>query len=229
MLVGYRASDGTVLEQNNFSNYSGNHGWHDVAFTNPVSVNPGEVLIASYFTPNAKYAFQYEFFTYSPLTVGPITALQAVDGNQNGVYCYVGDSQPCTYPVNHYRDSNYWVSPLWAYHFDGFYRPVENNLLNQAKAGRAIPVKFSLSGDMGLSILKSGYPKVKPTACPNANAPSSIDEEAVTAGDSILSYDADLDQYSYVWKTNKTWAGKCMIFDLGLIDDTDDSFIVQFK
>jgi hypothetical protein len=30
-----------------------------------------------------------------------------------------------------------------------------------------------------------------------------------TAGDSGLSYDAATDQYTYVWKTDKTWSGTC--------------------
>jgi len=34
-------------------------------------------------------------------------------------------------------------------------------------------------------------------------------EETVTAGGSSLQYDASLEQYTYVWKTNKAWAGTC--------------------
>ena len=37
--------------------------------------------------------------------------------------------------------------------------------LNTAKAGSAIPVKFSLGGDKGLAILTDGYPKATKIAC----------------------------------------------------------------
>ena len=34
-------------------------------------------------------------------------------------------------------------------------------------------------------------------------------EQTVTAGGSSLSYDAASDRYTYVWKTDKAWAGQC--------------------
>jgi len=42
----------------------------------------------------------------------------------------------------------------------------------------------------------------------------------VTAGGSTLTYDAVTDQYVYVWKTVKTWSGKCGTFALTLDDGT---------
>ena len=34
-------------------------------------------------------------------------------------------------------------------------------------------------------------------------------EQTLTAGGSSLSFDAGSNQYTYVWKTDKTWAGQC--------------------
>ena len=50
------------------------------------------------------------------------------------------------------------------YDFGGFFSPVDNpDVLNRAKAGSAIPVKFSLGGDQGLDIFAeadgSSFPK----------------------------------------------------------------------
>ena len=93
--------------------------------------------------------------------------------------------------------------------FTGFFAPV-NNLpaLNVVNAGRAIPVKFSLNGNKGLDIFAPGFPASGVIACDN-NAPPEEVEETVTAGSSSLSYDPVSDRYTYVWKTENSWAGTC--------------------
>jgi hypothetical protein len=221
------SSDGTLLATGTLST-APTHAWQDLTFSSPISIAPGTTYVASYYSPNALYGFQYNYFTDSSYTVGPITAKQSVEGDRNGVYCYLGES--CgLFPTNSYRDLNYWVTPLWSYTFTGFFQPVDNApLWNSAKAGSAIPVKFSLGGDLGLDVLKSGYPKVTPTTCPGANASIDAIEQTVTAGGSSLSYDATGGQYIYVWKTDKAWAGKCLQFELGLNDDTPHIALVQF-
>lgn len=114
------------------------------------------------------------------------------------------------------------------YDFDGFYQPVDNATWNRAKAGSTIPVKFSLGGDIGLNILKSGYPEAIPTTCPGGSTPTDRIEETATAGGSSLTYDAYAAVYIYVWETSKVWAGRCYTFELGLDDDTSHMFAVQF-
>ncbi|MGC5172476.1 PxKF domain-containing protein [Microbacterium sp. DT81.1] len=106
------------------------------------------------------------------------------------------------------------------YHFDGFFRPVDKGgVVNSFKAGSAVPIKFSLDSDQGLDILAIGSPSLTFTPC---TAGASVDaiEETVTAGGSSLAYDAVAGQYVYVWKTLKTWAGKCGTFQLTLDDGT---------
>jgi hypothetical protein len=96
-----------------------------------------------------------------------------------------------------------------AYNFTGFFRPVDNGgVLNVAKAGSAIPVKFNLGGYMGLNIFSTGSPATKLMACDSSATLDPI-EETATAGGSSLSYDAASGQYTYVWKTNKAHAGTC--------------------
>ena len=91
--------------------------------------------------------------------------------------------------------------------------------MNAVKAGSGIPVKFSLNGDQGLSIFAAGYPKSQQVACSLSSADAI--EETLTAGSSSLSYDPNTDQYIYVWKTNKVWAGTCRQL---IIQLTDGSF-----
>ncbi len=106
------------------------------------------------------------------------------------------------------------------YDWSGFFRPVDNDLLNSVKAGSAIPVKFSLGGDQGLNVFETGYPKSQaiPTD-PTAQADQV--EQTVTAGSSSLSYDTTTGQYTYVWKTDKSWAGTCRQLVVKLQDGTE--------
>ena len=100
--------------------------------------------------------------------------------------------------------------------------------LNTVKAGQAIPVKFSLGGNKGLNIFAAGYPKSEKIACDTA-APLDDIEQTVTAGNSSLSYSAGNDQYNYVWKTEKSWAGTCRQLVVKLIDGTVHQANFKFK
>ena len=120
------------------------------------------------------------------------------------------------------------------YSFSGFFQPVDNPgpgpsfVFNVAKAGSAIPVKFSLSGNQGLGIFAAGYPKSQPISCSTSATYDAI-EETVTAGSSSLSYDATTDRYLYVWKTDKVWANTCRKLTVRLIDGTDHIAYFNFK
>jgi hypothetical protein len=115
------------------------------------------------------------------------------------------------------------------YNFTGFFSPVDNlPVLNTVKAGQAIPVKFSLGGDQGLGIFAEGYPKVQQIAC-EGGAPSDAIEETVTSGNSGLQYDPATQIYTYVWKTQKSWAGSCRQLIVKLADGTEDVANFKFK
>ncbi len=45
------------------------------------------------------------------------------------------------------------------YNWNGFFQPIDMGILNVAKGGSGIPVKFSLSGNQGLNIFTAGYPR----------------------------------------------------------------------
>jgi hypothetical protein len=114
------------------------------------------------------------------------------------------------------------------YDFNGFFAPVDNlPALNAAKAGSAIPVKFSLAGDQGLDIFTTGYPLVKVVSCPNTE--STMVEETVAGTVSSLAYDPIEDQYIYVWKTDKKWSGSCRSLNVMLNDETQHVAHFQFK
>ncbi len=111
--------------------------------------------------------------------------------------------------------------PSWApggvrYDFTGFFAPVDNGVLNVAKAGSAIPVKFSLGGDQGLDIFAAGYPKAVRISCDTGESADAV-EEYVVASTSGLKYDAASGRYQYNWKTTKGVTG-CFQLRLGLTD-----------
>ena len=115
------------------------------------------------------------------------------------------------------------------YNFAGFFQPIANPpVFNVVNAGRAIPVKFSLSGNKGLNIFAPGSPSSGPVACNSADE-ATVLEETVTAGGSSLSYDASSDQYVYVWKTESSWAGTCRQLVVTLKDGSTHHANFRFK
>jgi hypothetical protein len=132
----------------------------------------------------------------------------------------------CTVKFNQAGNANYNPAPEVTqytnviFNFTGFFRPVDNlPVLNIAKAGSAVPVKFSLNGNQGLNIFADGYPTSGTIVCNSTDLYDYV-EETVTAGGSSLSYDASANQYVYVWKTEKSWAGSCRQLVVKLSDGT---------
>jgi hypothetical protein len=111
--------------------------------------------------------------------------------------------------------------------FAGFFQPVENwstGKWNTAKAGQAIPVKFSLGGYRGMDIFRpadgtpsKSYPKAVQVTCPGSTAPTDAIETYATSNGG-LQYSAATDEYTYVWKTTKAMSNKCYELRLGLAD-----------
>jgi hypothetical protein len=132
---------------------------------------------------------------------------------------------PAARPSGPSADLNYTrgevaVTIAVLYRFSGFFQPVDNNgVLNKAKAGSAIPVKFTLSGNRGLAVLGNGSPASAAIGC-DGSASQDLIEETVSASSSGLTYDATADQYIYVWKTNSAWATTCRKLTVTLVDGT---------
>jgi hypothetical protein len=101
-------------------------------------------------------------------------------------------------------------------------------VLNVVTAGKAIPVKFSLSGNKGLNIFAAGSPSSVTISC-DGTAPQDDIEETVNAGGSSLSYTALTDQYNYVWKTENSWKNTCRQLIVRLNDGTEHRANFKFK
>ena len=111
--------------------------------------------------------------------------------------------------------------------WSGFFQPVDNlPTINVAKAGSAIPVKFSLGGNKGLNIFATGFPLSQMLQCSTGTVQDAI-EQTVNAGSSGLKYDPATNQYNFVWKTEKPWGGTCRQLVVKLIDGT--TYVANFK
>ena len=114
------------------------------------------------------------------------------------------------------------------YEFSGFRAPVDNPpVVNAAKAGSSVPVKFSLGGDQGLGVLAVGYPSSQQYTCDSDDPIDTIEE--TTAANTGLTYDPFRDEYTYVWKTIKAWSGQCRKLTVGLDDYTTHTADFKLK
>jgi predicted extracellular nuclease len=182
--------------------------------------NLWEVILAEH--PEAAYSYVYLGMaqTLDQMFVNPLL-LASLDQFR---IAHINSDFPADYPGDVARgtsdhDPSAAVFAM-GFHATGLFQPVDNQpQVNIAKAGSAIPVKFSLSGNQGLNIFAAGYPTSRKVTC-DASAPPDAIEQTVNAGSSSLSYDATTDTYNYVWKTDKTWAGSCRQLTLVLVDGT---------
>ena len=103
------------------------------------------------------------------------------------------------------------------YAFGGFSQPVDNGLLNVAKAGRAIPLKWRLTNAGGnpFTNLPEASISTVTLACGDLTEGTDAIEE-YTAGSSGLQNQGD-GYYQLNWKSPSTYAGTCkrLRLDLG--------------
>ena len=118
------------------------------------------------------------------------------------------------------------------YSFSGFFSPVGNPpVVNAAKAGQTVPVKWRLTNAAGAAISDSGSFSglaSYPVSCDEyAGSPlDAVPEQA--AGASGLQYLGD-GYWQYNWKTLKGYAGTCRMMVLTLADGAQFTAIFKFK
>jgi hypothetical protein len=113
--------------------------------------------------------------------------------------------------------------------FAGFFPPISNlPALNVVQAGQTLPVKFSLEGNRGWAIFQPGSPKSQGIPCDPAD-PINDMQVTDTLSQSGLIYDPTTDEYTYVWKTEKTWRNSCRTLLLQLTDGISHTADFRFK
>lgn len=114
-----------------------------------------------------------------------------------------------------------------AYPFGGFLSPANSVPVKALKAGRVLPISFSLGGDRGLEILAENSPRSRAIDCDSRAPLDAVEVTANTAGKSGLSYDDGA--YVYKWATDPTWAGSCRRLDVELDDGVVHSLFLTFE
>ncbi len=74
----------------------------------------------------------------------------------------------------------------------------------------------------------AGSPYSEKTSCSSGTGLDEI-EQTATAGSSGLQYDAISDTYTYVWKTDRSWANTCRTLHVKLSDGTDHAAMFRFR
>jgi hypothetical protein len=116
------------------------------------------------------------------------------------------------------------------YDFDGFLWPLQNlPQVNRWKAGRPVPVRFSLGSYRGHAPVAAGYPAVAPVACGEGAQPVGIERARGTWLHNWQNRSRrGRATYTFLWKTETKWAGDCRQLVLKLDDGTMHSVEVQF-
>jgi hypothetical protein len=208
--------------------YSANKG-SNFTSTNSGSTNGTQIFIQS---PVGPYALNqvvnatYQCQPSGVQCVGTTPSGQPIDTSSFGMHAFVVKALDTNGNVLATLQRTYTV----AYNFKGFFQPVDNQpTVNVAKAGSAIPISFSLTGNQGIDIFfDSTYPRSQQIQC-DSGAPLDTIETTVTAGSSSLVYSASSDQYQYTWKTDSSWAGSCRTLILKLKDGTVHRADFKFK
>jgi hypothetical protein len=123
------------------------------------------------------------------------------------------------------RDLTYTVT---AYSFTGFFSPIANPpAMNVANAGNTVPIKFSLAGFRTFNVFAQGYPASQAMNCTTGVLSGPI--QPTTLGPEGFTYDPLLDQYKYVWKTDRRWMGTCRKLIVRLRDGSEKRANFRFQ
>jgi hypothetical protein len=195
---------------------AGNHGTASVTYR-VVDKNPPQITITSP-ADGASY-----------LVGDPITPAYAchddVDGSNVPCKATPLDTTPGTHvfrvdSVDSAGNASFATATYSVrYPFDGFYSPLVGEPATVSlRAGSTVPVKFSLGGDRGLDVVSRAA--WRPCSATTADSSTAVGS---------LSYSSGPDRYTFMWQSDKSWAGSCREFLLVLRDGTTHAALVSFR
>ncbi len=122
------------------------------------------------------------------------------------------------------------VSYSVQYRFFGFFAPVSTGVLNSAKAGQTIPMKWQIADSNSNQVTSLGsVSRLNSVSIQCSGSALGTEVPADTSGSSGLRYDSTGNQFVFTWQTNRAWAGTCQRFVLFLDDGTMHSADFNMK
>ena len=114
------------------------------------------------------------------------------------------------------------VAYLVVYRFRGFDSPVSSTgVLDGAKAGEPVPLRFSLGGNRGTTV-------VTVVTWQQVSCSDGTPTGQTTTGTGSLGYAASADRYLESAPTDKSWKGTCRLVTIQLDDTTTHQALVRF-
>jgi hypothetical protein len=133
----------------------------------------------------------------------------------------------------HYRYDEFSVRGIAVvptrFDFTGFAAPIDNDVVNSAKAGQTIPVTYRLTAPDGTPVSDPASFK-ELTSQSGGGVCAGLPQDAIEyySGGSGLQYLGD-GNWRFNWKTPKSYAGQCRTMTLRLADNTTHTANFQFK
>ena len=174
--IGYLwTGNGALLASATFTGETAS-GWQQVNFSSPVAIAANTMYVASYYAPSGYYSDDYNYFSGSGVTNGPLTALRDGTNGPNGVYVYSKGG----FPTSGYVASNYWVDVV----FTPSAQTSDAVLSTQARTG----IRQGIPGQTGGASLSCSPRAVQAGSSFNCELQTTDDAQPETAIDSSSSY-----------------------------------------
>jgi Tol biopolymer transport system component len=114
------------------------------------------------------------------------------------------------------------------YNFTGFFSPIDNQpVVNTAKAGQAIPIKWRLTDYAGNPVADTASFLSITSGSSSCSGSDPADAIETYSGSSGLQYLGD-GNWQFNWKTPKSYAGMCRVMHLNLADGVSRTASFQF-
>ena len=134
---------------------------------------------------------------------------------------------PCTLTASQPGDANYQPAPEVSqsfnvlFDFTGFLRPVlDPATVNRVKAGQTVPIRFLLGGRPRGDVVAGGSPTVQRIDCKTLE-PVGEPEPASSVSRGGVHRRPESTLYTYLWRTERRWAGTCRQLNLELVDGSE--------
>jgi hypothetical protein len=234
--VNYQSGFDQSLIQLRFGNYAPSAAGAPVVSN--VAVSPAPVLLNGPATVSA--TIDDTSYGNNPITAaeyslngGPWVAMTAQDGAFDAISedveagftaVQIGSNEVCVRGIDSLDNTSSPQCQTYTvtYQFEGFFTPIDSQLMNVAKAGQTVPAKWRLTDFNGTPIDNpASFAGMwsYPISCTDATALATDAVEEYAAGNSVLHYNGD-GNWQFNWKVPKNYKNQCyamyVLFDSGL-------------